>query len=92
MGYIWGRQDPGEPHVGPINFAIWDTLKWWWPPVIQAEKCDWNDDRKINTNHQKGSGCNLDLHRRVPYHTWIENMFNKGCTQAGLVIPLCVMK
>ena len=23
MGPIWGRQDPGEPHVGPMNFAIW---------------------------------------------------------------------
>ena len=23
MGSIWGRQDPGGPHVGPINFAIW---------------------------------------------------------------------
>ena len=22
MGPIWGRQDPGGPHVGPINFAI----------------------------------------------------------------------
>ena len=22
MGSIWGRQDPGEPHVGPINFVI----------------------------------------------------------------------
>ena len=24
MGPIWGRQDPGGPHVDPINFAIWD--------------------------------------------------------------------
>ena len=24
MGTIWGRQHPGEPHVGPVNFAIWD--------------------------------------------------------------------
>ena len=24
MGPISGRQDPGGPHVGPINFAIWD--------------------------------------------------------------------
>ena len=24
MGPIWGRQDPGAPHVGPMNFAIWD--------------------------------------------------------------------
>ena len=22
MGPIWGRQDPGEPHVGPMNFVI----------------------------------------------------------------------
>ena len=26
MGPIWGRQDPGGPHVGPINFAIWVTM------------------------------------------------------------------
>ena len=25
VGPIWGQQDPGGPHVGPINFAIWDT-------------------------------------------------------------------
>ena len=23
MGPIWGRQDPGGPHVGPMNIAIW---------------------------------------------------------------------
>ena len=30
MGPIWGRQDPGGPHVGSMNFAIWDKLlvKW----------------------------------------------------------------
>ena len=26
MGPIWGRQDPGGSHVGPINFAIWVSL------------------------------------------------------------------
>ena len=25
MGPIWGRQDQGGPHVGPMNFAIWDV-------------------------------------------------------------------
>ena len=25
MGPIWGRQDPGGPHVGPMNFAIWEV-------------------------------------------------------------------
>ena len=27
MGPIWGRQDPGGPHVGPMNVAIWGALK-----------------------------------------------------------------
>ena len=26
MGPIWGRQDPGGPHVGPVNFAIWSVI------------------------------------------------------------------
>ena len=33
MGAIWGRQDPGGPHVGPMNFVIWvfwltDIIHW----------------------------------------------------------------
>ena len=27
MGPIWGRQDPCGPHVGPMNFAIWDITQ-----------------------------------------------------------------
>ena len=27
MGPIWGWQDPGGPHVGPTNFAMWGTLR-----------------------------------------------------------------
>ena len=26
MGPTWGRQDPGGPHVGPMNLAIWDSV------------------------------------------------------------------
>ena len=26
MGPIWGRQDPGRPHVGPTNLAIWISI------------------------------------------------------------------
>ena len=25
VGPTWGRQDPGGPHVGPMNHAIWDV-------------------------------------------------------------------
>ena len=24
---IWGRQDPGGPHVGLMNFVFWDVAK-----------------------------------------------------------------
>ena len=27
MGPIWGWQDPGGPHVGPMNFAIWGYIE-----------------------------------------------------------------
>ena len=26
MGPIWGRQNPVGPHVGPMNFAIWEIV------------------------------------------------------------------
>ena len=47
MGPIWGWQDPGGPHVGPMNLAIWDGLGGWvtymWqstrPSLIQVMSC-----------------------------------------------------
>ena len=30
-GAIWGRQDPGGPHVGPMNFAICEHIEAAWP-------------------------------------------------------------
>ena len=29
MGPIWGRQDPGRPHVVPVNFVIWVHCSTW---------------------------------------------------------------
>ena len=33
MGPIWGLQDPSGPHVGPMNFAIWDGAIRLWAKV-----------------------------------------------------------
>ena len=27
MGPIWGRKDLGGPHVGPMNLAIWGSMR-----------------------------------------------------------------
>ena len=28
VGPTWGRQDPGGPHIGHMNFAIWEAIIW----------------------------------------------------------------
>ena len=41
MGPIWGRQGPGGPHVGPMNFAIWGVLPECPPPWACLILKDW---------------------------------------------------
>ena len=38
-GPIWGRQDPGGPHVGPMNFAIWVDMNMDLPKIDLVWKC-----------------------------------------------------
>ena len=37
MGPIWGRQDPGGLHVGPMNFAIWVSLP---SSIVPSSVCE----------------------------------------------------
>ena len=46
MGPIWGRQDPGGPHVGPMNFANRQAS-------LQALQVPKRDDKSSNTNRKK---------------------------------------
>ena len=39
MGSTWGRQDPGGPHVGPMNLAIWDASWKWFNLCNHAVMC-----------------------------------------------------
>ena len=47
MGPIWGRQDPGGPHVGPMNFAIWHGID----PEIQNIPSEELIAGKLLTDH-----------------------------------------
>ena len=52
MGPIWGRQDPGGPHVGPKNFAISMTLIYVsWKIAIAAS---------LSVAEHQRTGCNDD--------------------------------
>ena len=37
MGPIWGRQDPGGTHVGPMNFALWVCIRYKVGPLTTTE-------------------------------------------------------
>ena len=48
MGPFWVRQGPGGPHVGPMNFAIWERLSGdlsyshiaeWWQSYVNLAEC-----------------------------------------------------
>ena len=52
MGPIWGREDPGGPHVGLMNFAIWVGF----PAHVCVTKPQWtmqgNDAQWVINYHQ----------------------------------------
>ena len=61
VGPIWGRQDPGGPHVGPMNFAIWESgiaaiaiqawhLSYWWTS-LQIHCLNHWSKRMLNNIH-----------------------------------------
>ena len=59
MGPIWGRQDTGGPHVGPMNFAIWvcwGSLALWGGGVSRAHSiyC-----QICNISHTKSQTLNV---------------------------------
>ena len=74
MGPIWGRQDPGGPHAGPMNFAIWDTLK---------DICKTDRHRTINARHKSRTICMFcaiqefkTFHRQLWMTTWCDIPIN----------------
>ena len=74
MGPIWGRQDPGGPHLGPMNFAIWvfivsfraiNVLNRQWNLIIEyynsADRAK-GQPAMINTKTLFNSVCSSDTH------------------------------
>ena len=48
MGPTGGWQDPGGPHVGPMNYTIWDSPLVF---IILIKNCWWN---RLPANHPLG--------------------------------------
>ena len=50
MRPIWGQQDPGGPHVGPMSFAIWDELTLI-PTWDHVGSCEWHRTSHVIDQH-----------------------------------------
>ena len=68
MGSTWGRQDPGGPHVGHMNIAIW--VDQWegiilrgfseaWPKMFLVENSQTNDFTRFDMNQISSLARNL---------------------------------
>ena len=63
IGPIWGRQDPGGPHVGPMNFAIWDQYGKHRNPAIVGE---WKPMKVVANN------VFTQQYTKIIYHTILQ--------------------
>ena len=83
MEPIWGRQDPGGPHVGPMNFAIWVGI----PPP--GEIIHTNNQKPKNVDSRPTIIMYLCSIQRVPMQSYvtlvlintsyISQMLSAGC-------------
>ena len=53
MGPIWDRQVPGGPHVGPMNFAIWECITTRHGDVILIESIKTTSMEDVSTGVQE---------------------------------------
>ena len=40
MGPIWGRQDPGGPLIGPMEFAVWENVRHLAEDLLKLISCE----------------------------------------------------
>ena len=73
MGPIWGRQDPDEPHVGPMNCAIW---------VNGYFSAAWNTDWLLLTVWMTKLICRKQLTNNYLHISKI-SLFNEPTYNAG---------
>ena len=83
MGPIWGRQDPGGPHVGPINLVIWDWPGVWSRNTWFCVHWKWNT---LNAQQAKKPGVHLVDTTQVCF------IFNEHTTNCSCFNHTCLFK
>ena len=87
MGPIWGRQDPGGPHVGPMDIAFRDVLHI--PEASNDTACDIGT-RRCPTSLQydmRGETPKAPIRNNIPRVHNACDTFHQG-TEIVQTIPL----
>ena len=85
MGPIWGRQDPGGPHVGPMNFVIWDVLSWWYYLQVSSLTLEQSYDALVSViQHWKIWVKSLITKPQIA--NWDEPLSLNGCVLVNILI------
>ena len=79
MGPIWGRQDPGGPHVGPMNLAIWEGK------FEGFDSCHRPSNFKLDSNRQFFSPCDLQI-------WWMTSKKNRSLLLYYVSQALCIIQ
>ena len=61
MGPIWGWQDPGGPHVGPMNLAIWVT----WNSIITCYQLNLYSVQFYSTSNRFIKNSRLNVSKKI---------------------------
>ena len=76
MGPIWGRQDPGGPHFGPMNLALWDVLQIisWKQKSPTSVQLEWHYDNY----HSKNTLEYINKYRTLNIFQTSRSLFSLG--------------
>ena len=72
MGPIWGRKDPGGPHDGPMNFAIWVAICMAGAILIKRVEL-----RSSSYAVTEALDSEIFLSQRLPsWHYWLHQLYS----------------
>ena len=101
MGPIGGRQDPGGPHVGPVNFVIWEPKNIFWCDI---HFCPIFQDLEVLLTVISGiqirlinAVCYIWPRSALPIRVWLRKMSLRQCRYEALCLIyiwglLCLMR
>ena len=72
MGPTWLRQDPGGPHVDPMNLAIWGIIcnmrQWTGPALVQ--KMNYLNQHRLIVNWTLMNQLQLTFNQNARFPSW----------------------